>query len=451
MVEPSDNFRAKLYKSNAFQHALSFYDLEKLLELRLVSKKMADEIIPRNIKSLRFECPDEEDEEQYTFHNHIKHATRIEIRNVCGSEAHLKIVQSIAENQVGKCEYLILEIDDEEGTEENEDLARRYVEVFRKNFPSIKTLKIETIGDRNFTRMLQLMMEDSSFPWFESVTTIKCYQVRNLRDMNVIKDFFCRFKNLECFKGITEDEFNPLDVIMANGKKIPSLSWTIPEKENLRNAVLEFLKYNQTPHLKLYAGGLEKVVLTDLHLEHTRHLYLYDFASFELPEVYAHLPDLLTFFVQNLDDFKKENFQVVVKKLTSYRGLQCLGLELLQFELEEVKEDFFQILRTHSDSLTHLCLGRNKVSNALMKEICNEIREGNRIETLDLTHMKEANKIEWKDYLTSIASLSANRKGNPIRIILSDYQTRTKHTIFQEHLSTAKPNVEIIYQVQSQN
>lgn len=68
-----------------------------------------------------------------------------------------------------------MEFDDEEGTPEDEEIAKAYAEVFRKYFSGIKTLKIETVGDRNFTRMLEIMMEDSNFPWFESVTTIKCY------------------------------------------------------------------------------------------------------------------------------------------------------------------------------------------------------------------------------------------------------------------------------------
>lgn len=62
--------------------------------------------------------------------------------------------------------------------------------------------------------MLELMMEDTNFPWFESVHTIKCYQIRYLKDMNIIKLFFTKFKNLYCFKGITEEEFNPLDMFI---------------------------------------------------------------------------------------------------------------------------------------------------------------------------------------------------------------------------------------------
>lgn len=32
--------------------------------------------------------------------------------------------------------------------------------------------------------------------------------------MNIIKLFFTKFKNLQTFKGITEEEFNPLDMFI---------------------------------------------------------------------------------------------------------------------------------------------------------------------------------------------------------------------------------------------
>lgn len=36
-------------------------------------------------------------------------------------------------------------------------------------------LRIETIGDRNLTLMLRKMVDDPTFPWFESVHTLKVY------------------------------------------------------------------------------------------------------------------------------------------------------------------------------------------------------------------------------------------------------------------------------------
>lgn len=52
--------------------------------------------------------------------------------------------------------------------------------------------------------------------------------------MNKIKLFFTKFRNLLTFKGITEDEFNPLDVFISEKKRVPNISWTLPEKEDLR-------------------------------------------------------------------------------------------------------------------------------------------------------------------------------------------------------------------------
>jgi len=56
-----------------------------------------------------------------------------------------------------------------------------------------------------------------------------------------------------------------------------------------------------------------------------------------------------------------------------------------------------------------------------MKDLCNAIKEGSMIEEIDLTHLKEANKIDWKDYLESISQLTVNRPKLPIKIIISEY------------------------------
>ncbi len=81
-----------------------------------------------------------------------------------------------------------------------------------------------------------------------------------------------------------------------------------------------------------------------------------------------------------------------------------------------------------------------------MKELCNAIKELNCIEEIDLTHLKEANKIDWRDYLESISLLATTRPNNPIRIKISDYQTRSKQKIILDYLSEHKPNVEVNYQ-----
>lgn len=89
-------------------------------------------------------------------------------------------------------------------------------------------------------------MEDKSFPWFSNVQTLKVYQIRYLQDDDVIKKFFTTFRNLKTIKGITEDEFNPLEIFIKDGKRVSSISWTIPEKVELRKKVFDFLQFNQT-------------------------------------------------------------------------------------------------------------------------------------------------------------------------------------------------------------
>lgn len=88
------------------------------------------------------------------------------------------------------------------------------------------------------------MMEDKTFPWFSNVQTLKVYQVRYLQDDDVIKRFFTTFRNLKTIKGITEDEFNPLEIFIKDGKRVSSISWTIPEKVELRKKVFDFLQFN---------------------------------------------------------------------------------------------------------------------------------------------------------------------------------------------------------------
>jgi hypothetical protein len=64
--------------------------------------------------------------------------------------------------------------------------------------------------------------------------------------MDLIKLWFTRFRNLTTFKGITEDEFDPLDMFIKEGKKVANISWTLPEKEDLRKKVYQFLEHNET-------------------------------------------------------------------------------------------------------------------------------------------------------------------------------------------------------------
>ena len=444
-MESKDSSKRKLYKSNAFQHVLGYYDQKQLLKFRTVSQKMAYDIVPRCFNYLKYDCPEEDEDQEYTFQRLVRHAKKLEIRNICGTEYHLKKIEELAKNQLGQTEYLYLEFDDDDAYTDSDELAKQYVEVFRQYFPKIRTLKIDTIGDRNFTKMLKIMIDDPHFPWFESVEIIKCYQIINLKDMDLMKFFFTKFRNLRTLKGITEEDFNPLDMFIKEGKKVPCISWTLPQKEDLLHKVLEFLQFNQTNDLKLYGGTLDKIKVDTLYLSHTKHLTLQHMPTLELDSIFGTLPELTTFRVLDVSSFNQEMLSRVASKMSTYKGLETLGLELLNFNLENVKEEFFSILRQHSATLKNLYIGRNYLSNNFIKEMCNEIKEDCRIETLDLTHLIKINEIDWNVFLQSIAMLSENRPGSPIRIKVSDYQTSLKHDVFFQYLEKNKPNIQIHY------
>jgi hypothetical protein len=101
MVEPAllkgtssqgASYRQKLFNSEIFTRVLDFFDERQLLEMREVSAKLSDEVIPRCFKRFKIELPNEGDEIDMNdtgFLNKMRHARKMEIRNVCGTEAHL--------------------------------------------------------------------------------------------------------------------------------------------------------------------------------------------------------------------------------------------------------------------------------------------------------------------------------------------------------------------------
>jgi hypothetical protein len=63
------NKKKLLQNKNVMQRVLECFELKDLLEWRLFSKTVANEIVPRCIKKLIYRCPDPDDEveDQYTF------------------------------------------------------------------------------------------------------------------------------------------------------------------------------------------------------------------------------------------------------------------------------------------------------------------------------------------------------------------------------------------------
>jgi hypothetical protein len=136
---------------------------------------MADEVVPRLFTEFVYDCPEEEDDEDYKFLEHIRNPKKVVIKNICGTEAHLKRLTAIGERFIEPIEYLYIEVDGDETDKESDELARKYMEMYRKYFGDIRVLRIDTTDDSNFTRMIKMMMNDPTFPWFDKVHTIKVY------------------------------------------------------------------------------------------------------------------------------------------------------------------------------------------------------------------------------------------------------------------------------------
>lgn len=125
----------------------------------------------------------------------------------------------------------------------------------------METLRIEVYEDGNFTKILETMMANPNFQWFEKVKTIKCYLIRDMKDKTVLQTFFTKFRNLEMIKGVIEEEFNFLEGFQNENKHVPCISVTHPETDELRNKLTQFLQYNKGRRLHLYGGTIDQVKL----------------------------------------------------------------------------------------------------------------------------------------------------------------------------------------------
>ena len=98
--------------------------------------------------------------------------------------------------------------------------------------------------------------------------------------------------------------------------------------------------------------------------------------SVVLPNLFENLPELTHLNIENLDEFKKDQFIAVHSSLLKYKGLRNLALEALPFDLTEVKQELLDIVRGHSASLTHIKLGRNLIPGNFLEEMFNALEGG---------------------------------------------------------------------------
>jgi len=65
-------------------------------------------------------------------------------------------------------------------------------------------------------------------------------------------------------------------------------------------------------------------------------------------------------------------------------------------------------------------LPKNHISNDFMQYLCEQIAPGNRIEVVELTHMKENKDIKWVGYMRSLNILAQN-SNQIVTLIMNAY------------------------------
>lgn len=215
---------------------------------------MKEEVVPRCVKHLKFSCYlDDEDSKYSDFYQNLRYASKVEIQYIDGLEDNLNKIADIAEKNGGQCLYLNLWFSGQPDEEYSMDVAKNYVEVLRK-FDKITTLKLTVEDEANFSNIIKIILDQPDFPWYNTVETVKCYEARDFKGQEDLKEFFTRLKNLKDFRGIFQSYFNPLEKFVTKQIRIPRINTTIPSEQEVRAKFFEFLQFNETKSLRIKCG-----------------------------------------------------------------------------------------------------------------------------------------------------------------------------------------------------
>jgi len=128
--------------------------------------------------------------------------------------------------------------------------------------------------------------------------------------------------------------------------------------------------------------------------------------------------------------------------LSTYQGLEKLVLDLIPFNLEEVKEKYVEVARLHNKTLKYIGLQKNAISNDFMQYLCEQIAAENIIDMVELTHMKDNKDIDWVRYFKSLNLLAQNSK-KIVTVILNGYQIESQQKAIQEYLEKDSPMINL--------
>jgi len=111
---------------------LECFEVGELMEKRHVCKRLGIDLIPKCFKRVRYVMPfvDQEDRAQDSLYQIVQNPNTVIIENIQGGEQHVERLNIIAENVGRNCKKLKLFF--EENEVDSQDLAKKYVEIFRK-------------------------------------------------------------------------------------------------------------------------------------------------------------------------------------------------------------------------------------------------------------------------------------------------------------------------------
>ena len=92
-MESVQTYKQKLINSDNFSKVMEFFNLRERVDLRKLSHKMAFDLVPKTITHVVYECPEEEDDVEYEFPKRIRHASKIEIKKICGTQEHVDKIE----------------------------------------------------------------------------------------------------------------------------------------------------------------------------------------------------------------------------------------------------------------------------------------------------------------------------------------------------------------------
>jgi hypothetical protein len=164
------------------------------------------------------------------------------------------------------------------------------------------------------------------------------------------------------------------------------------------------------------SNDTETVVLTPENLDH---IILKDMPGYVFEGLWQKLGPLNTFYVDNVECFKKDDCISVLKTLckstnndTPDKKLEKFGLECTSFDIEEVTNEIENVIFTHRNYLKYVSFAKNNISIEFIYRIFESIKNGHTIETIDLQDLKNPNEMDWIVLIRNITKLHEPRKIN---------------------------------------